>query len=147
MVTVPLPQISTTSWFGCEPPSASHEVRLSAGLAGPATVTAPRAMSLTAWVMASCSVYVPPQTLMVAPGAAAASAALIVLKPGLVQLLSVPIGAVEETHSGPERPVFVTLLLKCARVTARVLPRPAGETCVATGRVAAAAPCADKARP
>src|SRR5580658_1721380 len=145
--TLPVVQMSTTSSFGCAPPSESHDVVL-AGVAGPTTVTAPRALSLTPCVMTSCSSYVPPQTLMTAPEAAAAIAALIVLKPGLVQLLpTATIGAVDETQSGPVRPAFFTVALECVREIARVLPRPAGETCITAGRVAAVAPCADKARP
>src|ERR1700730_17092571 len=95
----PVPQMSTTSWLGWLPPLESQLVRLLAGLAGPTTVTEPFAVRVTDWVMASCSVYVPAHTLMMAPDGAAVSAAEMLEYPGEAQLTLLPSVTEFDTHS------------------------------------------------
>src|SRR6516225_5541552 len=129
----PGPQMSTTSWLGWAPPSASQGVSVSDGVAGSCRVTAPRAWMLTDWVMASCSWYVPAHTLTAAPAGAAARAAEMVLNPGLVQLVLVPTGSEFDTHSIG---VLGTTARAAAgrRETCRAAleaPAPKGDTCLA----------------
>src|SRR5215472_4105267 len=100
MVTVTAPQMSTTSWFAIEPPSASHVVRVDDGLDGPRMVTEPCAASVTDLVIATCSPYVPLHTSMVAPDAEPESAAPMVSYFGCVQLLLLPTGALLATQIG-----------------------------------------------
>ena len=128
------PQMSTTSWLGWAPPSVSQEVTVSDGVAGSSRVTAPRALMLTDWVMASCSWYVPAHTRTVAPAGATARAAEMELNPGLVQLLLVPTGSEFDTHS-------IGVLGTTARAAAgrretcraaREVPTPKGDTCLAS---------------
>src|ERR1700689_2845644 len=98
MTTVPLTQMSTSSWL--LGPSASHGVDAPLKVPDPSTVTDPFATNETALVMTSCSSYVPAHTLITCPDRAALSASLIVVNPGLAQLVSVPTVADPLTQRG-----------------------------------------------